>query len=88
MLNVESNPSEQRSAKFRSYSYKASKIKLHTHYYVIELANSDVLKVENKITSQSATCCHKIPLLTIYIDRTPLGLHIRNQYTEIRNKYY
>ena len=39
----------------------------------------------NRIMSQSAICCHKISLLTIYIHQTPL--HIRNQYTEIRNKY-
>ena len=51
-----------------------------------ELANSDVLEVENRIASQSATCCHKMLLLTIYIHGTPL--HKRNQYTEIRNKYY
>ena len=34
----------------------------------------------NRITSQSATCYHKISLL--FIHGTPL--HIRNQYTEIR----
>ena len=65
---------------------KRAKLKLQTHYCVTKgVKNSDVLKVVNKITSQSATCYHKIPLLTIYIHETPL--HTRNQYTEIRNKY-
>ena len=47
--------------------------------------HSDVIEVVNRITSQSVTCYHKISLLTIYIHETPP--HIRNQYTEIRNKY-
>ena len=50
-----------------------------------ELANSDVLEVVNRITSQSAACHHKIPLLTIYIHGTPL--HTRHQYIEKRNNY-
>ena len=50
-----------------------------------ELVNSDALKVVNRITSNSVTCYHKIPLLTFCIHGTPL--HTRNQYTKIRNKY-
>ena len=36
------------------------------------LAKSDVLEVVNRITSQSVTCYHKIPLLTINIQGGPI----------------
>ena len=60
-----------------------AKLKLQMHHYITKgVANSDVLKVVNRITSQSATCYHKIPLLFICTEH-----YIRNQYTEIKNKY-
>ena len=44
--------------------YKASKIEITDAKFITqqrELVNSDALEVVNKITSQSATCYHKIP---------------------------
>ena len=56
-------------ARGRATTTTTAKLKLQMHYYVTKgAANSDVLKVVNRITTQSATCYHKIPLLFMYTE--------------------